>query len=131
MMAFCRTLRRFSQIRGPITSALGANYGTKVERFTNSTVDPEEVAKFAEQAAKWWRLDGAAAPLHRLNPVRLSYIRSAIERNVTSSTLSRARVAELIRKPLSGFDIIDVGCGGEFDKFNLLVPTTDIDILRC
>lgn len=111
MTTFSRTLRRLI-----CTRASNANYAKKVETISNPTVDVEEVTKFAGQAAKWWRQDGAAAPLHRLNPVRLSYIRSAIERNVTSATRSREKFTDVIHKPLSGYDIIDVGCGGSFQK---------------
>ena len=38
------------------------------------TVDPDEIAKFARQAAQWWRPEGAFRTLHDINPARLSYI---------------------------------------------------------
>jgi 2-polyprenyl-6-hydroxyphenyl methylase/3-demethylubiquinone-9 3-methyltransferase len=40
-----------------------------------SSVDPEDVARFSRIAAEWWDPNGKFAPLHRFNPVRLSFIR--------------------------------------------------------
>lgn len=68
------------------------------------TVDLHQIAKFAPQAAKWWHPNGSAAPLHRMNPTRIAYIRSVIERHI------RPSVAQ--RRPLADVELIDVGCGG-------------------
>lgn len=48
---------------------------------------------------KWWDEDGPMRPLHRLNPVRLQYIRDAL-------TDDRGL------KPLKGLSVADIGCGG-------------------
>ena len=40
-----------------------------------TTIDAAEIAKFSAIAAEWWDESGKFAPLHRINPVRLSYIR--------------------------------------------------------
>jgi len=45
-------------------------------------VNKDEIAKFASQAAKWWDPNGSAAPLHRMNPTRIAYIRSVIEKHI-------------------------------------------------
>lgn len=69
-----------------------------------STVDPAEVARFSALAKEWWDPRGKLAPLHRLNPVRLQYIKDACcRRFARSPTDSRA---------LAGLSILDVGCGG-------------------
>src|SRR3954470_3953133 len=51
-----------------------------------STVDAAEIAKFSKLSAEWWDPNGKMAPLHRINPLRLGYIRDAagpqFERNV-------------------------------------------------
>src|SRR5689334_3785633 len=39
------------------------------------SVDPAEVEKFSKLAAEWWDANGAFAPLHKFNPVRLQFIR--------------------------------------------------------
>jgi 2-polyprenyl-6-hydroxyphenyl methylase/3-demethylubiquinone-9 3-methyltransferase len=55
-------------------------------------VDPAEIARFEAAASRWWDPEGEMRPLHELNPVRLEYV----ERS----------------GPLTGRDVIDVGCGG-------------------
>ena len=79
------------------------------ESATNSpsqspSVDPEEVAKFAALAEDWWDPAGTFAPLHRLNPARLTFIRDRI-----AAHQSRDPLAE---RPLAGLRVLDIGCGG-------------------
>lgn len=84
----------------------------------SSSVDPKEVEKFASQAAKWWHPSGAAAPLHRMNPARVAYIRAAIERTIpiaNSNMLSTDHAHPT--KPLDGVKLVDVGCGGTYGTF--------------
>jgi len=68
------------------------------------TVDSAEIGKFDRMAATWWDPEGEAKPLHRMNPVRLDYIRDHI-------CAQYGRDPRSIR-PFSGLDIVDVGCGG-------------------
>jgi 2-polyprenyl-6-hydroxyphenyl methylase/3-demethylubiquinone-9 3-methyltransferase len=67
------------------------------------SVDPAEVAKFSKLSEIWWDPNGKMAPLHKINPLRLTYIRDAacrkFERNVKSLNC------------LSGLRILDIGCG--------------------
>jgi 2-polyprenyl-6-hydroxyphenyl methylase / 3-demethylubiquinone-9 3-methyltransferase len=67
------------------------------------TIRPHEAAHFGAQADGWWNPRGSAAMLHRLNPVRLGFIRDAIDRNW--------RVDPRTRVPLAGKRALDVGCG--------------------
>jgi 2-polyprenyl-6-hydroxyphenyl methylase/3-demethylubiquinone-9 3-methyltransferase len=68
-----------------------------------STVDPAEVAKFSKLSDEWWDPKGKMAPLHKINPLRLTYIRDAacrkFDRNVKSLNC------------LAGLRILDIGCG--------------------
>lgn len=68
-----------------------------------STVDAAEIAKFSKLSAEWWDPKGKMAPLHRVNPLRLGYIRDAacrkFERNVRSLNC------------LGGLRVLDIGCG--------------------
>lgn len=68
------------------------------------TVDPGEVAKFADLADAWWDPDGPQRALHRLSPVRLDYIAERV-----AATFGRARAD---RRPFAGLGVVDVGCGG-------------------
>lgn len=69
-----------------------------------TTLDPAEVAKFAKTAARWWDADGPYAPLHRLNPARLSFIRDRVA--------ARFGPPKSARRPFEGLDFLDLGCGG-------------------
>ncbi len=80
---------------------MNASTGTVETR--SGTIDPKEAAHFGRLAAEWWDPKGESAMLHKLNPVRLAYIRSAIDRHWAD--------AGAARKPLAGRSAIDVGCG--------------------
>jgi 2-polyprenyl-6-hydroxyphenyl methylase/3-demethylubiquinone-9 3-methyltransferase len=68
-----------------------------------STIRPEEAAHFGALAADWWDPKGSSAMLHRLGPVRLAFIRDAIDRHWRGDSRDI--------KPLSGKRALDVGCG--------------------
>ena len=44
-----------------------------------TTIRPDEAAHFGKMAADWWDPKGSSAMLHRLNPVRLAFIREAVD----------------------------------------------------
>jgi 2-polyprenyl-6-hydroxyphenyl methylase / 3-demethylubiquinone-9 3-methyltransferase len=67
---------------GPYHAPLRRDTGLTGERFgldficmANATIDPTEVQKFSALAAEWWNPKGPFGALHRMNPVRLQYIR--------------------------------------------------------
>ena len=70
---------------------------------TSSSIVPEEIAQFASHAGDWWDPDGSEKMLHRLNPVRLAYIRDRIDQHWS--------LDETGFKPLEGKQALDVGCG--------------------
>jgi len=68
------------------------------------SVDPREVARFSAMAAEWWDRDGKFRPLHRLNPVRLAYIRDNLIAHFDRKSAGA--------RPLAGLRLLDIGCGG-------------------
>lgn len=70
----------------------------------HASVDASEVAKFAALADSWWDSSGPYRPLHRLNPVRLAFIRDRLCDHLGRDVRSL--------KPLKGLRIADIGCGG-------------------
>ena len=68
-----------------------------------SSIVVDEVRRFAAQAGDWWDPRGSEAMLHRLNPVRLKYVRDQIDRHWQCDECSRM--------PLAGRTALDVGCG--------------------
>ena len=69
----------------------------------SSTVSPEEVARFERIAREWWDPNGPMRPLHRINPVRLAYIRDEACRRFGRDPRGL--------RPLEGLTALDVGCG--------------------
>lgn len=70
----------------------------------NSTVDFSEIQNFTKSSAHWWDAEGPHAPLHKLNPTRIAYIRDQIATHYGRDPFSHA--------PLDHLSILDVGCGG-------------------
>lgn len=68
-----------------------------------ATIDPREAEHFGRLAADWWNPKGSSAMLHRLNPVRLRYVREAIDAHWGGDPRDFT--------PLSGRTALDVGCG--------------------
>jgi 2-polyprenyl-6-hydroxyphenyl methylase/3-demethylubiquinone-9 3-methyltransferase len=71
--------------------------------MAETSIVPEEVEQFGKLAADWWDPHGASAMLHKLNPVRLKYIRDQIDQHW--------QIDECGRTPLAGKRALDVGCG--------------------
>jgi 2-polyprenyl-6-hydroxyphenyl methylase/3-demethylubiquinone-9 3-methyltransferase len=71
---------------------------------TRSSIDAADVARFSAIAAEWWDPRGKFAPLHRFNPVRLSFIRQ--------HALERFGGDEQALRPFEGLRLLDIGCGG-------------------
>ncbi|MFZ5654107.1 MAG: bifunctional 2-polyprenyl-6-hydroxyphenol methylase/3-demethylubiquinol 3-O-methyltransferase UbiG [Pseudomonadota bacterium] len=55
-------------------------------------VDPAEIARFEQLAARWWDRESEFRPLHEINPLRANWIDE--------------------RAPVAGRRVLDVGCGG-------------------
>jgi 2-polyprenyl-6-hydroxyphenyl methylase / 3-demethylubiquinone-9 3-methyltransferase len=70
---------------------------------SSATIRAEEAAHFGKLARDWWDPKGSSAMLHRLNPVRLGFIRSAVDAHWGGDPLAA--------KPLAGRAALDVGCG--------------------
>ncbi|MHB8621981.1 MAG: bifunctional 2-polyprenyl-6-hydroxyphenol methylase/3-demethylubiquinol 3-O-methyltransferase UbiG [Sulfuricaulis sp.] len=59
---------------------------------TAQNVDPDEIAKFEQLAARWWDPHSEFKPLHDINPLRLRYINDRVS--------------------LKDKSVLDIGCGG-------------------
>ena len=68
-----------------------------------TSIVQEEIEQFGKLAGDWWDPKGASAMLHKLNPVRLGYIRDWIDQHWS--------LDECNRRPLEGKTALDVGCG--------------------
>lgn len=72
--------------------------------MSQTTINDAEVAKFTAMAEEWWDPKGKFKPLHKFNPVRLSYIREHL--------ISHFGKDGSAIRPLEGLTVLDVGCGG-------------------
>ena len=71
--------------------------------MAQSSIVDKEAQHFGQMAGDWWDPNGKSAMLHKLNPVRLSYVRDMIDMHWQSD--------EHGFKPLAGKTALDVGCG--------------------
>ena len=68
-----------------------------------NTINKKEIEKFSKIAEEWWNPEGKFKPLHKFNPIRISYIKD----NIVSSFKLKNK-----KKPLEKVKILDIGCGG-------------------
>ena len=68
-----------------------------------NTINKEEIEKFSKIAQEWWDPEGKFKPLHKFNPVRISYIKD----NIIKTFKLENKI-----KPLDKIKILDIGCGG-------------------
>ena len=68
-----------------------------------NTINKEEIEKFSKIAEEWWNPEGKFKPLHKFNPIRISYIKNNI---INSFKLKNKK------NPLEKVKILDIGCGG-------------------
>ena len=69
----------------------------------NNTINKKEIEKFSKIAEEWWDPHGKFKPLHKFNPIRISYIKESI--------INSFKLQEKV-KPLKKVKILDIGCGG-------------------
>ena len=68
-----------------------------------TTINKKEIEKFSKMADEWWDPNGKFKPLHKFNPIRIQYIKENIIKNFNLPKNN---------EPLSGINILDIGCGG-------------------
>ena len=69
----------------------------------NNTINKKEIEKFSKIAEEWWNPQGKFKPLHKFNPIRISYIKENI---INTFKLTNQE------KPFHNVKILDIGCGG-------------------
>ena len=69
----------------------------------SNTINKKEIEKFSKIAEEWWDPTGKFKPLHKFNPIRISYIKENI-----LNTFSIKKEENVFK----GIKILDIGCGG-------------------
>jgi 2-polyprenyl-6-hydroxyphenyl methylase / 3-demethylubiquinone-9 3-methyltransferase len=62
---------------------------------SSSTIDEQEIERFSRIADEWWDKNGKFKPLHKINPLRVAFIREHIT-NQSNTPIT----------------LLDIGCGG-------------------
>ncbi len=75
-----------------------------MNRNSDTSIAEDEIARFSSQAESWWELDGAFRALHKMNPLRVEYVRDQV-----CTHFNRKWTATNV---LQGLRILDIGCGG-------------------
>ena len=68
-----------------------------------NTINKKEIEKFSKIAEEWWNPEGKFKPLHKFNPIRISYIKENI---IKTFKINQTKT------PLKNLRILDIGCGG-------------------
>ena len=92
---------------------------------TDTTVDAREVEFYTNLAETWWDREGPFWPLHRLNELRVAYIREKLCRHFGLDANAE--------RPLDGLRVLDVGCGGGIlseSMARLGAQVTGIDVVE-
>jgi 2-polyprenyl-6-hydroxyphenyl methylase/3-demethylubiquinone-9 3-methyltransferase len=80
-----------------------ATTSTTNNSLGGATIRPKEAAHFGRLAREWWDPKGPMASLHQVNPLRLRFIRDAIDAHWSCPSTAL--------QPLTGKAVLDVGCG--------------------
>ena len=68
-----------------------------------NSINSKEIEKFSKIAQEWWDPNGKFKPLHKFNPIRISYIKENI---IETFNINQKK------NPLKKIKILDVCCGG-------------------
>ena len=71
--------------------------------MTAASIDPQDVARFEALGEDWWNPSGSMRALHRMNPIRLAWLRDLLVRSFPTAPDGDG--------PLAGLAILDIGCG--------------------
>ena len=73
-----------------------------------NTVDASEIELFSRLSSQWWNERGEFAMLHKMNPVRMEFIKQKLQ----EIQMGEGTLTCLGTTPLEGLNVLDVGCGG-------------------
>jgi hypothetical protein len=99
-------LARLSWIARGTRSVQTLSYSTN---GTSSSVNASEIAHFSRLSSLWWDEQGEFGFLHKMNPVRMQFVREKVLEIVREENGEDANMGS---NTLRGLDILDVGCGG-------------------
>ncbi|KAJ7903572.1 S-adenosyl-L-methionine-dependent methyltransferase [Mycena olivaceomarginata] len=75
---------------------------------TTSSINPAEISHFSRLSSQWWDEAGEFSFLHKMNPVRIRFIREKL----LEVARDEQPALDASTSVLKGLDVLDVGCGG-------------------
>jgi 2-polyprenyl-6-hydroxyphenyl methylase/3-demethylubiquinone-9 3-methyltransferase len=78
--------------------------------ISGSSVDAAEVERFERLGEDWWNPQGSMQALHKLNPVRVAYVRDKLAAHFPAAEGRRRDIRKA--RPLAGLSLLEIGCGG-------------------
>ncbi|KAF7243803.1 hypothetical protein EG68_10043 [Paragonimus skrjabini miyazakii] len=83
-----------------------------VNGHSELTIEPDEARNFQKLAAYLWDPTGDLHALHSMNRLRVTFIRDGLLSCPTKAMQITSISTQISYIPLTGFRIMDVGCGG-------------------
>jgi hypothetical protein len=75
---------------------------------SHGSINPSEIAHFSRLSSLWWDEQGEFGLLHKMNPIRMQFIREKLLECARDDGEDEAEQ----RGGLRGKEVLDVGCGG-------------------
>ena len=79
---------------------------------SSPSVNEDEIKHFSKLSAHWWDESGEFGLLHKMNPVRMKFVREKLIEVAQNEDMDTSQEAEHSGGVLTGLDVLDVGCGG-------------------
>lgn len=108
MASLFRLSSRASSLRhSRLLSTAGAS--TSLDNHLINSVNQDEIAHFSKLSSEWWDERGEFEFLHKMNPVRMQFIRDKL---LEVAQDENPELKSDGADALEGLDVLDVGCGG-------------------
>ncbi len=73
-----------------------------------TSINDDEIAHFSKLSSEWWDEQGEFSFLHKMNPVRMRFIKDKITEMAREEETPAAEGDSMLK----GLNVLDVGCGG-------------------
>lgn len=102
-----KTARSSSSLVVNLSRGLHTARSSTVSPSTTNSVNNDEIAHFSKLSSEWWDEKGEFSFLHKMNPVRMQFIREKLL-EIAQEENPELESGDM----LAGLDVLDVGCGG-------------------